>query len=355
MFDRPHERKRFYKGIVLAVTSSITYGLFSVFLYLGENTGSWSDWWALPFAASAAGFLFLCMIGEVFVEFFAGLFVFLGPGFRERLVAVGKLLKSRNGLTMIGCAFLGGPVATTSYCIGLLTAGGVVAAITATCSVIGAAFGHFVFGQKLSPRMICGMMLCLLASVAISGTALFEERISFVGCAVSFIAALGWGIEGCVGGVITASVDGRITVLIREWLSAFTELFFVLPLLGLALRGFSAGAADVSVLYFLGETLRSPGLALFLLAGFFAVPSCLLWYRGNALCGTALGMSCNSLYLFWVPFFMWLIVDVLLGFGDHSLSPLQWGMIFVDFLGILLIAGKPAAAKNRREGRNIEE
>ena len=47
------------------------------------------------------------------------------------------------------------------------------------------------------------------------------------------------------------------------------------------------------------DTQATPWFAV---AGFGAYFAFMLWYKGNAMCGTALGMSCNGAFSFWGPF-----------------------------------------------------
>ena len=55
----------------------------------------------------------------------------------------------------------------------------------------------------------------------------------------------------------------------------------------------------------------------FIVAGFFAYFGFSLWYKGNAMCGTALGMSCNGAFSFWGPFFCWLVLGLWFGIDGY--------------------------------------
>ena len=103
----------------------------------------------------------------------------------------------------------------------------------------------------------------------------------------------------------TILIDYRIGIAIRQVTAGVLELFMVFPLLMLF-----GGGAEV-----LGRWQKplSQALAMlfFLISGFFAMPAFSFWYKGNSMCGTALGMACNGMYAFWGPFFIWIIMGVL--------------------------------------------
>jgi uncharacterized protein (DUF983 family) len=82
-------------------------------------------------------------------------------------------------------------------------------------------------------------------------------------------------------------------------------------------------------------------MIFFVVSGFFALFAYSLWYKGNSMCGTALGMASNGAYSFWVPFFCWLILGVFFGQDGWALEPIAWVAAVVMFLGILLIAVNP--------------
>ncbi|MGN0963147.1 MAG: hypothetical protein ACI4PP_06185, partial [Clostridia bacterium] len=101
--------------------------------------------------------------------------------------------------------------------------------------------------------------------------------------------------------------------------------------------------------FFVGGAILSAGILWFVVSGFFANPAYSFWYKGNSMCGAALGMTCNALYSFWVPFFMWIVCGVILKWGDYSLSPIQWLMAFVEVFGIWLIAMNPLDIFKKKE------
>ena len=81
---------------------------------------------------------------------------------------------------------------------------------------------------------------------------------------------------------------------------------------------------------------------MFALSGLFAMPAYSFWYKGNSMCGAALGMACNGMYAFWTPLFMWLLLGVAgIGGAPQNYPPLsaaQWAGAIIMVAGIFLIA-----------------
>lgn len=76
------------------------------------------------------------------------------------------------------------------------------------------------------------------------------------------------------------------------------------------------------------------------------MPAFSFWYKGNSMCGTALGMACNGMYAFWGPLFIWVIMGVL-GIGGMAadyppLTAAQWIGAIIMVAGIFCIAVNPA-------------
>ncbi len=163
---------------------------------------------------------------------------------------------------------------------------------------------------------------------------------ALMGCLFAFLAAFGWGFEGCVAGFGTILIDYRIGIAIRQMTAGILELFVVSPVLA-AIGGGLGSAFELA-----GAAFASPALVFFVISGFFAMPAFSFWYKGNSMCGTALGMACNGMYAFWGPFFIWIIMGVL-NIGGMSadyppLSVVQWIGALMMVAGIFCIAVSPA-------------
>lgn len=167
------------------------------------------------------------------------------------------------------------------------------------------------------------------------------------GCVFAFLAAFGWGFEGCVAGFGTISIDYRIGIAIRQVTAGLLELLIAFPVLAIM------GGGIESVPELLGAAITSPALLIFAISGLFAMPAYSFWYQGNSMCGTALGMACNGMYAFWEPLFIWIILGVL-NIGDMSadyppLTSAQWIGAIVMVIGIFCIAANPLEIVRKKQ------
>ena len=87
----------------------------------------------------------------------------------------------------------------------------------------------------------------------------------------------------------------------------------------------------------LGEAWSDWSLIFFIISGFCAMPAYSFWYKGNSMCGAALGMVCNGAYSFWGPFFCMLILGLVDGQPGWLLTPVQWIAAVVMIGGIALV------------------
>lgn len=347
------KRKYFVRGIAFAVASGICYGLYTGFLTLAETQGVWGEWfagaeWGNGQAALSAFVITfaLAALAAGINDLISGIWSVLVCAKNRQLGDFWKTMKSKPGLVMMVCAAIGGPFATIAYIIGLNSATaagnpGVIVPIAALNCAIGAVLGRIFFKQTLNAHKVVGIAICLLAAALIGGTsfaAMGPEAL--MGCLFAFLAAFGWGFEGCVAGFGTILIDYRIGIAIRQVTAGVLELFVVFPLLmvfggGMELLGAVSSAAATS-----------PALLFFLISGFFAMPAFSFWYKGNSMCGTALGMACNGMYAFWGPFFIWIIMGVLniggMAADYPPLSSAQWIGALIMVAGIFCIAVNPA-------------
>lgn len=350
------------RGITFAIASGICYSLYSAFLTVGEYWGIWSGWWLLPLAGTAIGYTLLCAVGAGLNDFCSGLWCLLIAAFKGKAGDYFRSLGTKPGTVMMCCGIIGGPIATTAYSVGLMTAGGIVAPISALCSAIGAIIGRVVFKQELNLRMICGILICFAAAVVIGGTAFLSEGTTFIGCLVALISAIGWGIEGAVAGFGTSMLDYEIGITLRQTTSGVVNLFILIPILCLiagAIPGTLEGVNGNPYAVFVGGAVFSVGILWFVVSGFFANPAYSFWYKGNSMCGAALGMTCNAMYSFWVPLALFIVFSILTavapdqcaeyGIAPTALTPIQWIMAVVEVFGIWLIAMNPLDLLKKKE------
>lgn len=332
-------------GITVAVLSGMSYGLYSAFMTLGMGLGVWKGWYGEASGLSAFATLFLLSaLGAAVTDCCSAVWAVLLAAVKGKLGDVPRSWKTRPGLIMTVAAFIGGPLASTCYVLGLQNAGSVVVPLSALCPAIGAILGRVVFRQMLNVRIMAGILICFAASFMIGSTGLTGEAPAnlYLGLAFGLLAALGWGIEGCVCGYGTALIDPEVGITIRQITSGLSNLILLVPLFGWiggadALNMACAAFAD------------GHSIGWFVLAGFCAYFAFMLWYQGNAMCGAALGMACNGAFSFWGPFFIWLVLGVGYGMEGKNMPPIAWLASLVMVCGIFLIAVNPLQLF-RREG-----
>ncbi|WP_281623913.1 hypothetical protein [Senegalimassilia anaerobia] len=347
------------RGIAFAVASGICYGLYTDFLTLGETQGVWEQWFSgeawggnAPLGAFAITFT-LTALAAGLNDLFSGLWSLVVCAKNGQLGDLRKTVATKPGRVMMFCAAIGGPVATIAYVVTLNSATasgnpGVIVPIAALNCAIGAVLGRVLFKQRLEAHKVAGVLVCLAAAGAIGGA-------SFAGmgpdallrCAFAFLAAFGWGFKGCVAGFGTALIDYRIGIAIRQLTAGLLELVVAFPAL-------AAIGGDVALVPgMLATAAIDPSILAFAVSGLFAMPAFSFWYKGNSMCGTALGMACNGMYAFWGPLFIWLLMGALnVGGMSENYPPLtavQWIGAVAMVAGIFLIAVNPASILKRKE------
>lgn len=352
-------RKRFAaRGIAFAMASGVCYGLYTAFLTLAQTQGVWGDWFAgaswgdgNPALSAFTVTFVLAALAAGLNDLFSGVWSLVVCAKNRQLGDLWKTVRTKPGIVMMLCAAIGGPFATICYVVALNSATaagnpGVIVPIAALNCAIGAILGRILFKQKLDGHTVAGVIVCLLAGGLIGGASFASMGPeALMGCAFALLAAFGWGFEGCVAGFGTALIEYRIGIAIRQITAGLLELVVVFPALML-LSGDSAGIGDL-----ICAAVSSPSLAIFAVSGLFAMPAYSFWYKGNSMCGAALGMACNGMYAFWGPFFIWIIMGVL-GIGGMSasyppLSMIQWAGALIMVAGIFLIAVDPKTLFSR--------
>ena len=329
----------FWKGLTIALTSGLLYGFYSAFISLGMGTGIWEYWYGDDSGLSF--FVVMFLLGTLGAAINDCISAVWGLGITAAQGKLGDFKRTFNtkpGHMMIIAALAGGPIAGTAYVVALIAGGPIVAPISALCPAIGAILSRFLFKQKLNARMLTGIAVCLIASFLIGGFSVSEEAhpSMFLGVMIALIAAFGWGLEGCVAGYGTSLIDYQIGITIRQCVSGGSNLVILLPIFCIAAGNIGMWGS------FLGQALTS-GLSVvfFIFSGFFSLYTFSLWYKGNSMCGTALGMSCNGIYSFCVPLVCWIIIGVIGGQEGWNLAPIAWFAAVLMAFGIFLIAQNP--------------
>ncbi|MDR0884956.1 MAG: hypothetical protein LBN22_01090 [Clostridiales Family XIII bacterium] len=338
----------FKKGLTVAILSGMCYGLYSAFLMYATGQGVWADWYGVN-VAGLSTFTIVYILGALasaINDTCSAIWCLIIAGVKGKLGDFLRCLKTKPGLVMIVCALIGGPIASTAYIVALQMAGSIIIPITALCPAIGAILGRILFKQELNARMIAGVAICVGASIMIGSTSMGGDAPEglLLGVLIAFIAALGWGIEGCVAGYGTTLIDYEIGIAIRQSTSGLSNLIILLPIMSImggdiALAPKLIGAAVTS----------GPAMLFFVVSGFFALFAYSLWYKGNSMCGAALGMACNGAYSFWGPFFCWIILGLFFKQDGWMLQPIAWAAAIVMFIGICLIAFNPLDFLKKKE------
>lgn len=338
----------FRKGIIIALLSGLLYGLYSASMTLGMTKGVWADWYG-PNTAGLSAFVIVYVLGALgsaVNDSLSALWALSNVGVKGKLGDFFRTLNTLPGKVMILAALIGGPISSAAYVVGLQMAGSIVIPITALCPAIGAILGRVLFKQELNGRMKIGIAICVLASFLIGSTSIGGDKppTMFWGICIAFIAALGWGFEGCVAGYGTSMIDSEIGITIQQITSGMANLLILLPIM-------SAMAGNTTLSFDLAVQAFTSGSAIiwFVFSGLFSFLSYMFWYRGNSMCGAALGMACNGTFSFWGPFWCWIVLGVIAGIDGWGLPPIAWFAAFLMAFGILVIAMNPLDLFKKKE------
>ena len=325
------------RGVTTAILSGMSYGHYTAFMTLAMGMGIWQVWYGdnSGFSPFAALFM-LGALGAAMTDTCSAIWSLILAAGKGKLGDFFRTLGTKPGRIMIAAALIGGPLASTCYVLGLQLAGSIIVPISALCPAIGTILSRILYKQKLTPRMMLGIGICFAASAMIGMTGLEDgaPQNLFLGLFFGFLAALGWGIEGCVGGYSCSMIDSEIGITIRQCTSGISNLIVLTPLFAII-----GGVNPVTMIGAAFTDIHS--LKWFVVAGFFAYFAFQLWYKGNAMCGTALGMSCNGMFSFWGPFFCWIWIGLVFGQDGWMLHPVAWVAAVVMVIGIFTIAMNP--------------
>ena len=332
----------FRKGIAVAALSSCMYALYTAFVTAGQLFGVWANWFGTLDPACLLVVFILPTIASGINDALSAVWATGFTAKQGKIADLGRCIASKPGIIVIAAAALGGPIASAAYVIALSQAGTLAVPIAALNPAIGAILARIFYKQPLGPRVGVGIGICVIAGTMIGGTGLGGQLVPgmALGLELALLAALCWGVEGCVGGRATCMIDPQIAINIRQLVSGLGNLCLVLPVLTLAC-GEPLGRSYAYVAQALTD---GSSIAFFACSGFTAYFSFMSWYRANAMCGTALGMAINGTYTFTAPLLTWVIVGLVLGFDGYALPSVAWIAAVVNLLGICLIAVNPLDA-----------
>lgn len=333
------EQSFFKKGVAIGLFSSVMYGLYTAFLTAAQNAGIWVDWFANLEATSFLVIFILPAIASGLNDTCSAIWALAITIKQGKLADFGRTLRTKPGAIMIGAAAVGGPIASIAYVVAISQAGPIVIPIAALCPAIGSILSRILYKQLMGPRVIAGICVCAFASGMIGMTSLTGEAQPgmVTGLILAFVAALGWGAEGCIAGYGTSMIDSQIGITIRQVTSGVGNLLIAIPILAIA------GGLPLGEVYgFVGTAIADiPSIVFFAVSGLCAYFSFSSWYRANSMCGTALGMALNGTYSFTAPLCTWIILGIVMGVAGYSLAPVAWLAAFIMVCGIFLIAVNP--------------
>lgn len=337
------------KGVIIAILSGVTYGFYTAFLTLGDARGVWADWYGAK--TTFIALLILSAMSSATNDCLSGIWSMVNLIIKGEAGDFFRTLKTRPGIMMCLCAVIGGPVASTCYVVALQMGGSVIVPIASLNAVFGALIGHFAFRQHLDRNMIIGIFICLFSATVIGGTSFARISVEAgIGCLVALICALGWGIEGAVGGFGTALIDYQIGIAIRQCTAGFVNLVILVPVLCAFTPDPDLQTGNLFV-----NAFGTPVVIFFAISGLFSAVSYAFWYKGNSMCGAALGMVCNGSYAFWGPFCCWVIIGLIAGDEGYSLGIVQWLAALVMVYGIAMVGGLNPLEVFRNKGGEAKQ
>ncbi len=338
------------KGIFIALMSGFLYGGYTAFMTQGMATGVWVDYYGgTGVAAGLSAFALvytLSAVGAAVNDICSAVWTLIYAAIIGRLGDFARSINTKPGRILIVAAIIGGPLASTAYVIGLQMAGSIIVPIAALNAAIGAIIGRIIYKQKLSGGMILGIVICFAAAVIIGlfGYGIPEGGIAgifgnmsgeaVIGIIAAFCAALGWGIEGAVGGYACCMVDTEVAICIRQCTSGIVNAVILCSLLSLM-----GGDGIGSGLALVGHALADgPSIWMFFIGGVFASWSFKFWYKGASMCGAALGMGCNGTYAFWGPLYCLVVCGFIFGGEGWNIAWPGWVGAITMVIGIFVLA-----------------
>ena len=338
------------KGIFIALMSGFLYGGYTAFMTQGMATGVWVDYYGgTGVAAGLSAFALvytLSAVGAAVNDICSAVWTLIYAAIIGRLGDFARSINTKPGRILIVAVIIGGPLASTAYVIGLQMAGSIIVPIAALNAAIGAIIGRIIYKQKLSGGMILGIVICFAAAVIIGlfGYGIPEGGLAgifgnmsgeaVIGIIAAFCAALGWGIEGAVGGYACCMVDTEVAICIRQCTSGIVNAVILCSLLSLM-----GGDGIGSGLALVGHALADgPSIWMFFIGGVFASWSFKFWYKGASMCGAALGMGCNGTYAFWGPLYCLVVCGLIFGGEGWNIAWPGWVGAIIMVIGIFVLA-----------------
>ena len=210
-------------GMTTGALSGLTYGIYTVLVLVA---GYYEP------LASAAGLLAGPYVLSGLNDLFAGIWLTAYNAKSGRLREMGRSLNTFPGKMIVIGSILGGPIANGAYLVGLAMAGAYAIPISALCSLFGAIFAWIFLKQKITKRVMVGMLVCVAGAIIINWTKPEGSDNFTLGIIFSFVAAICWALEGVFSTYGGAMIDTDVAVNLRQLISGIVDLFVILPIVG---------------------------------------------------------------------------------------------------------------------------
>lgn len=312
------------KGLVFAVLSGVTWGLDGVILSLAFAASIFLDneyWLLAPLTVGALH------------DTFCALWLLVFNAVTGRLRELWRTLRSRPARYVMLGALFGGPVAMSSYMIGVKFAGpAYVMPITALYPAVASVLASIFLKERIPLRAWCGLLLCVVGGIVIGYTPPEGSLGSdfYLGIAFAVVATFGWGFEGVLATSGMDLLDPAVALNVRQITSSVAYLLLVLPLAG-GYALLAPAMTDLSISW------------VFPVAAMIGTLSYICWYRAMNMTGVSRAMAINITYSLWGIFFSALFTEV-----DITANIIVGALVITA--GMVLVVGNP---KDMTSLRNV--
>lgn len=240
---------------------------------------------------------------------------------RRKLGAAWRVLRSRDGLVIIGAAIIGSPVGMTGYVLAINNIGpSYTAAISSFFPAFAALLSRVFLKEKMHWYQYAGLIVCIIAVVVLGWTPVESVPGNWtVGIIGALVCVFGWGTEAVVinWGLKNSDADNEVCMIMRQTTSALVYALIILPIVG----GWESAL----------QIVQSSAMPIIFIAAFIGMLSYVVYYKAIDILGAAPAAAINITYSAWaIPISMALTSE----------QPTLRGVICALFI----IAGAIAAA-----------
>jgi drug/metabolite transporter (DMT)-like permease len=320
-------------GLLLGLMAGATWGLDLVLM--GIATGP-------AYIGGSSGLLTVAVLGACIHNGFSSIWLLLWLLRSGKYRELARSIKTHAFPYLLLAALLGGPIAMTCSVLGIRLSGAPYsAAVSAVYPVLGAILGILFLKERMTSPIWKGLLLTAAgtAIVCLSQPAGGEAAGSLpyfqLGLLVSFLAAVGWAIEGVGAAFCTDVLDTEVTAALHQ-----ASSFLMYLILWFALEG-SDG------MEMLLHTVWSPAGLLLCAAGLTGGISFVTWFYSMNRAGVAKAASLNSTYGLWAVLWGWLM-------GQSGLTlHLAAGALIAAAGTALTLLGPPRQARRSTKKKGI--